>query len=95
MDADRTFDRIIDIGELEQCTIPHQFDDAAPVFINSGIDYCGTKLFERSQSFANETAVTDHVGGQYGSKSALNPLFGHTDSPSTTRIGQKIMVAEQ
>ena len=74
-----------DARELHQHGIARDFDDASVTFGNRGIyDFfpVGFKLRNGARLVSlHEAAVTDHVGGEDGRKSALDPKLFHRSVP--------------
>ena len=72
LDLDREGHGFHDAGKFHQGAIAHQLDGAAVILLRLGIDQLGAVGFERRQGrrlvLAHEARVTDHVGGEYGSK---------------------------
>jgi hypothetical protein len=80
LNIDGTLHGLDDTGELGQKPIAHEFHDPPAAFSNLGLHQLSTEglqALERScLVLAHQAAITDHVGGKYGGKSALD-ILGH------------------
>jgi hypothetical protein len=81
LDRDRTGDGLYDARKLDQEAIPGCLYDPALVLGELGIDQFAAMGSEPGESsglvLAHEAAISGHIGGENGRKTALYPLPAH------------------
>src|SRR5205814_5326406 len=76
LDRSGTLDSIDDASELDECAVPHEFDDTAVEFFYRGVDHFSAATLQSRQRadliLTHEAAVANHIGSKYCGKPALH-----------------------